>query len=214
MHDRHFLNQDLGFLLLDQLHVDVLACPFYLQSGNLPAVIGFAGDLACIHFLGHFGVDGEFVQLQPVFFALLLAQGHEVGVGNVDATQPGHGRLALDPLVLLVDAPLQRHHPAREFLVGLRGQCLPLDGDEPVLHIVLHRLQVHRHADDSVDRVEQILQIALYLFYQKVDTFNFLFQDDRCELEPRILVVFNRVIYHVFHLILFIRILQFVVNVY
>lgn len=137
MQDRHVINQHLGFLLLDHHFVQVEPGTLDLHSGNVPAVFGLAGHLRRVSLGSDLGVDGQLVQFQRVLFAELLAERHHLTVRNVDAREPGAVGLALDPLVVLLDASAQVHHPGGQFLVGLRREFLPGIGDEAVEYVVI-----------------------------------------------------------------------------
>lgn len=203
----HILNQHFGFLFLDDHFVEVEPCAFDVHAGNIPSIFGLAGDLGGVSISSNLGVDGEFVEFERVLLAELLAEADHVGVGDVDAGEPGAVGLALDPLVVLLDASAQVHHPRGQFLVRLRRQFLPRLRDEAVEDVVLHDLQVVREADDAVDHVQDVFQVPLDADDEFVDSLDFLFEHHCCELETRVFRVIHRLVNSVFDFVLFLRIL-------
>jgi hypothetical protein len=122
--NRHVVNQHFRFLLFNHQLFHVEARAFNLHATDLSPVLRFARHLAGVSLGSDPSVNSQFVQLKCVLFAELLRQSDHVGVGHVDARQPGHVGFALDPLVLLVNPTPEVRHPRSQFLVGLRTQLL------------------------------------------------------------------------------------------
>jgi hypothetical protein len=161
--------------------------------------------------LGHLSVNREFIQLILILLALLLRKCNHLRKWDLDARQPGDRRLAVfDPVVVLLDAFDELVDPGRQFLVGEGRECLPGLGDEPVENHFVDYFQVGGHADEALDHVRNVLQVATDAFDQFVDLLVFLFDHYISEVDAGVFGVVAAVLVDLVKgLVFFLMLLEF-----
>mmetsp|Transcript_73343 Transcript_73343/g.148877 ORF Transcript_73343/g.148877 Transcript_73343/m.148877 type:complete len:280 (-) Transcript_73343:2770-3609(-) len=175
LYERHELDEDLRRLPCQLPFLDIPACALEVEAFHIRAVQKSRRRLRSVFVLRYLGIERRLVQRPASPAARGLHKGAEQALGNVEATEPKDGWVALGaPIRILLVATQVVIHPAAQGLLRLRGELDPCTWQLPVEHGGSKLVERLTHADLSLQGPLQVCEMPHHFLDEVLVTLDLL----------------------------------------